>query len=351
MLGGPSNIKQRQVEVNTIAAGFGWLGPISGHLHRYIMQELGHGDKLSQLPDNQALQGLCGGMIKAWEIYGQPKAVILFIIEDVTYNICDQRFHEFQIRKMNPNVKVLRCTLTKLGQGAAQLGPNKELIVDGHEVSVIYFRCGYSPEQYSSPDGCEWAARLMIERSRAIKSPSIGYHLAGTKKVQQVLAQPGVMEDLLGDKDKAAALRDSFTGLYSLDLNEEGDRAAEMAIKDPERFVLKPQREGGGNNVYGTEVKDALLKLNGTAERAGYILMDVIQPPLLRNWMVRSGSKPLLEDTLSELGIFGVVIGNRKEIFHNSVSGHMLRTKLHTSTEGGVVSGSGSLDSPFLVDL
>ena len=58
----------------------------------------------------------------------------------------------------------------------------------------------------------------MIERSRAIKSPSIGYHLAGTKKVQQVLAQPGVMEDLLGDKDKAAALRDSFTGLYSLDL-------------------------------------------------------------------------------------------------------------------------------------
>ena len=28
----------------------------------------------------------------------------------------------------------------------------------------------------------------------------------------------------------------------------------EMAIRDPERFVLKPQREGGGNNVYGKEV-------------------------------------------------------------------------------------------------
>jgi len=25
-------------------------------------------------------------------------------------------------------------------------------------------------------------------------------------------------------------------------------------MKDPERFVLKPQREGGGNNVYGKEV-------------------------------------------------------------------------------------------------
>jgi len=89
---------------------------------------------------------------------------------------------------------------------------------NGQEVAVVYFRCGYSPEQYSSPDGCEWAARLLIERSRAIKSPNISYHLAGTKKVQQVLAQPGVVEKLLGDKTKAEILRESFTGLYSLDL-------------------------------------------------------------------------------------------------------------------------------------
>ena len=34
----------------------------------------------------------------------------------------------------------------------------------------------------------------MIERSLAIKSPTIHYHLAGTKKVQQALADPGVLE-------------------------------------------------------------------------------------------------------------------------------------------------------------
>ena len=34
----------------------------------------------------------------------------------------------------------------------------------------------------------------MIERSLAIKSPSIQYHLAGTKKVQQALASPGTLE-------------------------------------------------------------------------------------------------------------------------------------------------------------
>lgn len=42
------------------------------------------------MPTNAALSGLCGGMIKAWEVYAEPKAVILFIIEDISYNICDQ---------------------------------------------------------------------------------------------------------------------------------------------------------------------------------------------------------------------------------------------------------------------
>ena len=40
----------------------------------------------------------------------------------------------------------------------------------------------------------------MMERSKAIKSPSIHYHLAGTKKVQQELAKPGQVERFLGDK-------------------------------------------------------------------------------------------------------------------------------------------------------
>ncbi len=78
---------------------------------------------------------------------------------------------------------------------------------DGFEVAVVYFRCGYSPDQYPSADGCEWEARLTIERSRAIKCPSIAYHLAGTKKVQQILTHPGVLEDLMGDDDKVKKIR------------------------------------------------------------------------------------------------------------------------------------------------
>ena len=57
----------------------------------------------------------------------------------------------------------------------------------------------------------------MMEFSLAIKSPSIHYHLAGTKKVQQELARDGVLEKFLGDKVKIDSVKDIFTGLYSLD--------------------------------------------------------------------------------------------------------------------------------------
>ena len=59
----------------------------------------------------------------------------------------------------------------------------------------------------------------------------------------------------------------------------EGDKAFDMAMADPERFVLKPQREGGGNNVYGEDIKPFLQKIKDSAERSAYILMDRIHPP------------------------------------------------------------------------
>lgn len=67
-------------------------------------------------------------------------------------------------------------------------------------MAVIYFRAGYEPGHYPSQD--EWDARYMMEYSRAIKSPSIHYHLAGTKKVQQALAQPEMLERFISDPEK-----------------------------------------------------------------------------------------------------------------------------------------------------
>lgn len=81
-----------------------------------------------QLPDNNALSGLCQGMVEAWKLQGSNKAAILFVIEDVTYNICDQRFHEFEIRTKYPEINVIRKTLTQIHEDG-KLGPANELLM------------------------------------------------------------------------------------------------------------------------------------------------------------------------------------------------------------------------------
>lgn len=288
-------------------------------------------------------------MLDAWKLYGNPKAVILFIVEDITYNISDQRTHEFEISRLNPTAKVIRRTLTDIAN-RGRLSNTKELIIDTFEVGVVYFRAGYEPNHY--PSQKEWDSRLMIERSTAVKCPTIQYHLAGTKKVQQELSRPGVLETFLTEPKKIESVRQLFVGLYGLDFDELGEQALQMALDEPEKFVLKPQREGGGNNIYGIKVRDAMLNMKQSKERAAYILMERIIPPVVKGYILRAGVKspPPLMDLVTEIGIYGVIIGDEQNVIVNKQVGHMLRTKSSTSDEGGVAAGIGALDCPFLID-
>lgn len=48
----------------------------------------------------------------------------------MTHIVSDQRLQEFEIRRQNPNVKVIHRTLTQLGRGAADaLDAEKKLIM------------------------------------------------------------------------------------------------------------------------------------------------------------------------------------------------------------------------------
>lgn len=169
--------------------------------------------------------------------------------------------------------------------------------------------------------------------------------------VQQALASPGTLSRFLSDPTKIAAVEEIFTGIYELDDTAEGERALAMALEHPERFVLKPQREGGGNNVFGAEIP-AVLKNMSVTERSAWVLMEQIVPPRTRGFIIRPNQPIPKEQTdlVSELGIFGVVIGTKDEILYNKQVGHMLRTKLDTANEGGVAAGLGALDSPYLID-
>ena len=63
----------------------------------------------------------------------------------------------------------------------------------------------------------EWDARLLMERSKAIKCPTVSYQLAGSKKVQQELCRDGAVEKYFTDAETVRRIRSTFANQYSLD--------------------------------------------------------------------------------------------------------------------------------------
>ncbi|RZB49460.1 Glutathione synthetase, chloroplastic [Glycine soja] len=327
-----------QVELNTIASSFASLSNLVTELHRYILSC--HGKLLEldskRIPANDAVNQYADALAKAWSEYNNPRAVIMIVVQAEERNM------------------------------------------DGEAISVIYFRAGYTPDDY--PSESEWRARLLMEQSSAVKCPSISYHLVGTKKIQQELAKPGVLERFLDNKDDIAKLRKCFAGLWSLD----DSNIVRKAIERPELFVMKPQREGGGlvhpnfdlptalllfknkergeetyltnppnyfsgNNIYGDDVRETLLKLQkaDSQEDAAYILMQRIFPSISATVLLRNGCWHK-DHAISELGIFGTYLRNKNKVIMNEQSGYLMRTKVSSSDEGGVAAGFAVLDSVYL---
>jgi hypothetical protein len=261
-----------------------------------------------------------------------------------------------------------------------------------------------------------------VESSSAARCPTAAYQLAGSKKLQQQLAAPGEVERFVGAAD-GAALRQLFAGaaqggagaggrarqprcaarsaravtgqlckaaptsprpsppharplapgLWSLDDPAAPETAAVIAgaLAHPERYVLKPQREGGGNNLYGAELVARLeevggagsprlirpremlpqtrlpVRWRGACRRRGrlapskpaapktrtlprsqpltsphpqggpglgaFILMQRILPPPQRSVLARQGAWSE-EETLSELGIYGTFLRRGQQV-------------------------------------
>ncbi|KAJ1926305.1 Glutathione synthetase, partial [Linderina pennispora] len=89
------------------------------------------------------------------------------------------------------HIKTIRLSFAEVLEKCT-LDENNRLFINGEEIAVAYYRSGYAPTDF--PTEQEWQGRWLIEKSRTVSVPSLAYHLAGCKKIQQVLAQPGVVE-------------------------------------------------------------------------------------------------------------------------------------------------------------
>jgi glutathione synthase len=232
----------KQVEMNTISSSFSSLSSKVSEMHEYIYKRTGFFSlQTLEMPPNEAGVSFADGLAAAFNLYNNPNAVVMMIVQPGENNVYDQRWIEQQLLQRH-GISLIRRTLKQVHERAT-LNGSGELVMDSMVVAITYYRAGYTPNDYPTED--EWSARKFIEFSKSIKCPNAAYHLVGTKKMQQVLADPVVLSNYL-ESDHCQELLKSFVGLYPLDSSPEGKKALEMALRSPKEFVLKPQREGGG---------------------------------------------------------------------------------------------------------
>uniref|UniRef100_A0A915Q4C9 Glutathione synthetase n=1 Tax=Setaria digitata TaxID=48799 RepID=A0A915Q4C9_9BILA len=349
----------KQIEVNNIAASMGSLAERATGMHKRILETLQLPNKIIKMAvmDNHPTDTIAGGIYEAWCDYGVSEAIVLFVVENVNQNQIDQRHVEYRLDELsNRRARCLRITLT---DGAVRLKVNEtnhHLIMDGKlHVAVVYFRAGYLPDNY--PTEAEWSTRCTIELSDAVKCPWIGLQLANTKKVQQVLSKEGVLEKYITDEAMCARMRKTFAGMWGLENDDpETQKIIQVehleALAHPEKFVLKPQLEGGSGNYYGVEVAEK-LKTMDRDEMAAYILMERITPMVVKNYLIRPQQEPTFMDVVGELGIFAYLYGSPAvessvEDVKNYVGGHVIRSKGKNVDKGGIAIGAAVIDSPYL---
>lgn len=366
----------KQVEFNAYSVAGGTHGNIVADMHQHLRRKgayelQGINIEASNMPHNETVSNIVSALTLGHSSYTprspSRKTCILFIVQPNNVNICDERPLEYALWAHTPPIPAYRLCFGSEFLSRTSLGPSRELLfvprtgAEPMEVSVVYMRAGYDTAEYH-PAG--QAARLRIERSRAIKCPSVTAHLATLKKVQQALTVPGELERFLSPQD-AAVVERVFMAMFPLDESAEGLHAREIAqdLAKSMGYVLKPSLEGGGHNVYRDAIPRFLANVPKEKWR-DYVLMEMITPPEIRNTLI---SWPRRYDgpVVSELGIFGTILWRKQgldgkektvdapsadtlDVVSNVQAGWSFKTKSQDVDEMSVVKGYGCFDSPLL---
>lgn len=307
------------------------------------------------MPENHNTASVIESLALAHQHYKPltKNTCVLMIVQGKNFNIADERPIEYGL--IERDVKCFRCEWNEVLERTSLAAPQSTLFYtypwsgDRFEVSVVYYRAGYEAVEYHDAGK---AVRLQLEQSRAIKCPDVLTHIMTFKIVQAALTAPGVVERFLRD-DEAAAVRSTFMHMQVLDTSPSGHEARMLAMnpKKAVNFILKPNLEGGGHNIYRADIPDFLAAIP-ESEWGNYAIMRMIEPPETHGLL----EMPLQRyegPIVSELGVIGTCLWRRQgrnvEIISNKQAGWTFKTKPAGMEEMNVVKGNGCFDCPMLI--
>jgi glutathione synthase len=174
-----------QVELNTIASSFGCLSTLTTQLHKHTLGRLASAaaatagpitpqqqqqqrDTLQlldhqRLPSNEAMAGISRALAAATRAAGGPDAVMVMVVQPGERNAYDQQWLQQTLWQQH-GVVTQRLSLGEV-QDALELCPHPQqqqqqqqqrlvLKSTGQVVGGVYFRAGYTPNDY--PSDKEW---------------------------------------------------------------------------------------------------------------------------------------------------------------------------------------------------
>ena len=327
----------RQVELNTVSASFPFLITQLARLHQTLSEQ----NKLEQIIPNNPLIPVVDAFAKAVQDYGLTDSVMMLVSQPAESNRFDQLGLE-QLLWEKYKIQTLRKTLTEIYEsGSLREG---HLIIAGKKVALTYYRAGYTPDDFRSSEALK--GRQLIETSSTIQIPDLPMQLAGMKKIQQVLTRPEILSAFVSKEISQRFLK-TFAAMHSLDeIIETPDgalRASAWAAKNPDKYVLKPQREGGGNNYFGKDIPIKLADMQ-PEEQDAYVLMEKIEAETHPAILVVNGYAETLT-SVSEVGRYGICFTENGVVESNEDVGYLVRTKAENVNEGGVCAGFACLNS------
>lgn len=359
-----AKIGPKLIEFNGIAAGMGPFGQRIHELHEHVKTQWPETYQAyaatdiadTELVENSAIEELSHGIAKATlqikqEFGDRGPARFLMVVQADEDNVYDQHLLEYALQKQG--IQTIRRSLREL-HDALSTGNDHRLIMDGvGTIDTVYLRSGYLHCDYYAPDLDCWYAcctslmnlRMFIEQHRIAMNATVNQQMASSKRVQTLLSSMDATElTRFGlTLDEAHAVKELLGENYPVT----SQSLEWIRSNNPEDWVLKNQGEGGGHAVFGKDIADKLQQLT-PQDLGAWSLMRRLRPsprevPTL---LVRKGDPTQCADLISEIGVFTVhVNGIPATKDQQGYAGYLIRSKPAETTEGGVHSGMGVLDS------
>ncbi|KAL3088114.1 hypothetical protein niasHS_009400 [Heterodera schachtii] len=358
-----SNAKKyvlKQIELNGGSiGGYGTPQPLTA-LHRRMLSNVGIDNSTSVMPENQTSEMLATAIYRAWEEFGDPKAVILFVHPKIRmFLLVEARAIQYAIERIFEGKPKPKCVFLTLEEGIDRLKLNSDnfLILDGKFTVAVSMARNATDDLTTKANFPVWRA---IKLSKAIQVWNTLFLLAHSKKVQQELSKPGVVEHFFRMSDEAhlaAEVRRVMTKSWSIGADEEeAEKIIRMVKANPDNFVMKwnevtPLKKGSKNVYFGDEIIAKLDSMD-KKERDTFFIMEKLRPMVVKNHFVRAHDKPLLNtDVNIELGVHGCLLGNVVDgtVIDDFWPGTVIKTKLASENEGGVMKGHSVVDTLYLV--